>query len=253
MHLHFEKYVICSSQESIRKSHSICIYPNQIVLVVALFFMPLYGRDKSLPRMLLHFSPVNNTNIKKSSMQWPKTTTKYNPPPKKKKQDWNSFHFLHASHTYSHIASASSLLLLESWFSWTGGDTCNPGYFNVLSAHYIALLLRAIGGALLQIGTEMFHYYSLLSYRSPAVVILIVDHWKKNSCYSLIFWWWEPRILGRLAACAWRVSSIAYVFVPTLVVIFWFTRFPGPGEPLWGALPDGQYTLTTEQFRPWLL
>jgi hypothetical protein len=84
MHLHFEKYVICSSQESIRKSHSICIYPNQIVLVVALFFMPLYGRDKSLPRMLLHFSPVNNTNIKKSSMQWPKTTTKYNPPPKKK-------------------------------------------------------------------------------------------------------------------------------------------------------------------------
>jgi hypothetical protein len=27
----------------------------------------------------------------------------------------------------SHIASASSLLLLESWFSWTGGDTCNPG------------------------------------------------------------------------------------------------------------------------------
>jgi hypothetical protein len=34
--------------------------------------------------------------------------------------------------------------------------------------HYIALLLRAIGGALLQIGTVMFYYYSLLSYRSPA-------------------------------------------------------------------------------------
>jgi hypothetical protein len=28
---------------------------------------------------------------------------------------------------HSHIASASSLLLLESWFSWTGGDMCNPG------------------------------------------------------------------------------------------------------------------------------
>jgi hypothetical protein len=33
---------------------------------------------------------------------------------------------------------------------------------------------------------------------------------KKILVTAFRFWWWKPRILGRRAACAWRLSLIAY-------------------------------------------